>query len=62
MFYCNEAVIRQLFRELLSQVYTNVMQVVMFEVFESSEVKKKLNSHNFAVGHFTGANGAFYRL
>jgi hypothetical protein len=40
--------------KFFSQKYANIMQIVMFKVFESAKVKEQQNSHNFTVGHLTG--------
>jgi len=40
----------------------NIMQVIMLEIFECSEVKKQQNGHYFAVGHFAGTITALFSV
>ena len=46
---CMTAVWGTPFGELLFQMYANIMQVVMLEIFERSEVKEQQNGHDFAI-------------
>ena len=49
MFYLYKTIVRHLFGKFLSQMYTNIVQVVMLKIFECSVVKEHQYCNYFAV-------------
>ena len=60
MFDGYKTIVWQPFGELLFQMYANIMQVVMLEIFERSQVKEEQNGHDFAIRHLAGSISALF--
>lgn len=62
MFNGYKAIVWQLVGEFFTQVYTDIKQIKVFEVFKTAKVVKHQNSDDFAIGHFVFTIAAFFAV